>query len=344
LGVFLHLIDDAGGSVEQRYESISEVLTALRKRRLQVSREEVESVVKHLGLRDPFGPGDMAELIDRLGPQHAVNRRIIRTEKVLSSKEWAGAVLAVRLDLGLPSHGLSEGEARELHTALLDNFAAEPPKFVRNLKGEVKPVALFWKDLVSGTRMLSKHLRIDPRPLDNLRASYASGTTNMLLGVWKILNPEAVLRVGGMEMRYWPSQTDYLLAHVLWDLPLDAKTMEPKPSVTFQWMPLADGGGRFLPHIFNEKQATTAELRELKARMGDIKRITRDRLLLAMVNAELWQEPTWDERWQKWNRRFPDFAFPTPGALRKACEYAVKTREAVRARYQKLMQPPGPGR
>jgi hypothetical protein len=89
-------------------------------------------------------------------------------------------------------------------------------------------------------------------------------------------------------------------------------------------MRLTDGGGRFIPHIFNEKQATAAELRELKARMRDIKRITRDCLLLAIPNAELRRGVTWDERWQKWNQRFPDFAFLTPGAFRKACGYAFK--------------------
>jgi hypothetical protein len=328
--------------VEQRYESIPDIMKALRKRRIQVSRKEVESGLEYLGLREPFGPGDVADLIGHLGPQHAVNRRIIRTEGVLTSKKWADAVLAVRLELGLPSIGLSEGEARELHTALLDNFTAEPPKVVQNLKGEVKPVVLFWKDVVSGARMLCTHLGIDPRPLDNLRTSYANGTANLLLRVRRLLDPEGVLKVGGMECR--PTQTDYLLAHVLWGLPLDPTTMEPKPSVSFQWIRLPDGGGRFLPHIFNEKKATAAELRELKARMGDIKRVTRDRLLLAMVNAELWQGPTWDERWRKWNQRFPDFAFPTSGALRKACEYAVKTRAAILARYQKLMQPAGPGK
>jgi hypothetical protein len=340
--VFVHLVGFAGGSVEQRYESIPDIMKALRKRRIQVSRGEVESGLEYLGLREPFGPGDVADLIDHLGPQHAVNRRIIRTQKVLFSKEWADAVLAVRLDLGLPSHGLSEDESREIHTALLENFAAEPPKFFRNLKGEVKPVALFWKDLVSGTRMLSKHLGIDPRPLDNLRASYASGTANMLLRVRKLLDPEGVLKVGGMECR--PSQTDYLLAHVLWGLPLDPKIMEPKPAVSFQWIRLADGGGRFISHIFNEQEAAAAELRELKARMRDIKRITRDCLLLAIPNAELRRGVTWDQRWQQWNQRFPDFAFLTPGAFRKACGYAFKNRETIRSRFQKLMQPAGPGK
>jgi hypothetical protein len=111
----------------KRYESISDILTALRKRRIQVSREEVESGLEYLGLREPLGPGDLAELIEYLGPQHAVNQRIIRTQKVLSSKKWSDAVLAVRLELKLPPAGLTEGETRELHTALLDNFSAEPP-------------------------------------------------------------------------------------------------------------------------------------------------------------------------------------------------------------------------
>jgi hypothetical protein len=179
-------------------------------------------------------------------------------------------------------------------------------------------------------------LGIDPRLLDDLRATYASGSASTHLGVRKLLNPEGIFKFGGQELMYRPNQTDYLLAHVLWGLPLDPKTMEPKPSVSFQWIRLPDGSGRFMPHIINEKEATAAELRELKARMGDIKRITRDRLLLSMLNGKLQREGTWDQRWRKWNQRFPDFAFPTSGALRKACEYAVKTRASILARGQKL--------
>jgi hypothetical protein len=85
--------------VATRYESLPDITEALRERRILVTQEKVESALQYLGLREPFGPGDLAELIEYLGPQHTANQRIIRTEKVLSRKKWADAVLAVRLEL-----------------------------------------------------------------------------------------------------------------------------------------------------------------------------------------------------------------------------------------------------
>jgi hypothetical protein len=115
----------------QRYESIAAVLPVLRKRRIQAPREEVESVLRHLGLREPFGPEDVAELVTQLRPQHTVSRRIMQTARVLTSKQWTDAVLAVRLELGLPSTGLSEEAVRDLHRALLDTLLGKQPKGVK---------------------------------------------------------------------------------------------------------------------------------------------------------------------------------------------------------------------
>ena len=44
------------------------------------------------------------------------------------------------------------------------------------------------------------------------------------------------------------------------------------------------------------------------------------------------------QRWQKWNRQFPDFGRTSPGGLRKACAYAVNTRESIQERFRQLTQ------
>ena len=181
----------------KRYESLSEVLNVLRKRRIQASLEEVESVLRRLGLREPFGPEDVAELVTHLQPQHTVSRRIMKTARVLSSREWADAVLAVRLELGLPSTGLSEEAARKLHKALLDTLVGELPTLVKIGARDWQPVHLVWRDLVAASRRLCTLLGIDPRLLDDLRATYASGSASTHLGVRKLLNPEGIFKFGG---------------------------------------------------------------------------------------------------------------------------------------------------
>jgi hypothetical protein len=149
LRVFLRPLKKPGGPMTKRYESLSEVLNVLRKRRIQASLEEVESVLRRLGLREPFGPEDVAELVTHLQPQHTVSRRIMKTARVLSSREWADAVLAVRLELGLPSTGLSEEAARKLHKALLDTLVGELPTLVKIGARDWQPVHLVWRDLVA---------------------------------------------------------------------------------------------------------------------------------------------------------------------------------------------------
>ena len=103
---------------------------------------------------------------------------------------------------------------------------------------------------------------------------------------------------------------------------------------------LEDGSGMSFVRLFNEKEASASELRELKIRTQDLKKIMEDGLLLSVGEVEDWQGLTWEQRWQIWNRRFPDFARTTPRALRKACEYAEKNRERIQRRYEKLAQPP----
>jgi hypothetical protein len=205
--------------------------------------------------------------------------------------------------------------------------------------GEWQDVVYFWSELLSRSRRLCGLIGINARPMDDLRASYSKGTPDLLIGVRKLLDPEGVLIVGGIKFQYRPRQTDYLLAHVLWALALDPKIMEPKPTVSYQWSRLVGGGGRFLPHTCNDEQASARELRGLRTKMQNIKRMIRDRLLLSVVEKRNWQGLSWEQCWLRWNQLYPDFAFQTAGALRKACEYAVRNREAIQARAEKLSQP-----
>ena len=197
-----------------------------------------------------------------------------------------------------------------------------------------------WRDIVVGTRILCTRLGIDPRPLDGLRDAYSKGIASWLIGVRKLLNPDGVLIVGGRAIPFEPNQTDYLIGHLAWNLPLNGKTMEPKPGVAYEWSRLADGSGKFASHIINEKYANVAEFKELKTRLKDIRRAFQDMALLSIRNGEPWQEITWEQRWRKWNLLFPDFARLTTGALRKAFEYAVNNRGKIQARTSKLTEVP----
>ena len=71
----------------QSYETIPEILEALRKRRILVSRETAELKWEQLGMREPFGAGDLKELEAHLAPEHRVSNRVIKTQRILSAKE-----------------------------------------------------------------------------------------------------------------------------------------------------------------------------------------------------------------------------------------------------------------
>ena len=78
----------AGGRIrvmEQRYETIDEIQSALGKRSIQATQAEVESAMDWLGLRGNLGPADLTEIANNLGPKHKVNSRILRKQRILSS-------------------------------------------------------------------------------------------------------------------------------------------------------------------------------------------------------------------------------------------------------------------
>ncbi|MFQ6031216.1 MAG: hypothetical protein ACE5Q6_27445, partial [Dehalococcoidia bacterium] len=300
----------------ETYETILELLPALRRRQIPASQEEVESELEQLGLREPFGPEDLAELVTHLGPQHRVNQRVIKTKKVLSSKKWRDAVGGVRLALGLPYTGLSQEQAIELHQGLLDTLLGGQAKEVRIDRPEQQIRELvpdYWHRVFKQTRPLCRFLGIDPSRLDDLIEEYGKHPADTLLGISKLLDPACVFIVDGHELQDEPGQTDHLIGHVLWGHPLDPEFMESKPSMSCEWLRLAAGGGRFLSHIFNETGATPSELKELQRKMRGIKRMWRDGLLLSVVDEDQWQKLTWEQWWEKWNRQFPDYSYLTVG-------------------------------
>ena len=78
-----------------------------------------------------------------------------------------------------------------------------------------------------------------------------------------------------------------------------------------------------MDEVFGFDRATAAEIRELQARLRGIKRVFRQKALMGFQ-----RKGTWDEKWKAWNRLFPDLAFPSPGAIRKAIAYEKKKMHA----------------
>ena len=98
--------------MERIYETIEEAQAALRKRNILATQAEIVSSLDRLDLPLPLGPADLLEVAGNLGPGHKVNTRILRTERILSSKEWSEAVADVRSKMGLPPNGLTRDQAR----------------------------------------------------------------------------------------------------------------------------------------------------------------------------------------------------------------------------------------
>ena len=78
----------------QIYETNSELEKALEKRGVQVTQEELESVLKQLELRSPFGPEDLKVVACTLGPERRTSSRILRTDRILSSDGWGEVIVA----------------------------------------------------------------------------------------------------------------------------------------------------------------------------------------------------------------------------------------------------------
>ena len=220
----------------------------------------------------------------------------------------------------------------DLHDRLLRctlGAAVDRPTFVDAV------VLSFWGRLVREARPLAVMLSIDPAPLDRLIASFSPlyrdglplepvpdqkdievGGGNALFGLRKILNPERLIKIDDKPIDYQPAPSDRLMGHILWGLQLSPDELPSGPTIGYTWERTPDGGGRLYEEIFGFDRATASEIRGLQADFRQIKRDIRANLLDNFSGGG-----TWAERWRIWNRMFPDLAFPSSDALRRAVAY-----------------------
>lgn len=314
------------------YESVEEVLEALIQRGCLVDRGNLVGTMNDKGLHCPVDDRGISELKDELTPKQIATRRSSSRIKILSSNRWRDAVTQARHRLRIPINGLSQEKVRELHDRLLQctlGAAADRPTFVDAV------VLWFWGGLVREARPLAVMLSIDPAPLDGLRASFSPldghispgaknhdserievAGGNPLFGLRKILDPEDVIKIDGKPINYQPAPTDRLMGHILWGLQLSPDELPSGPTIGYTWERTPDGGGRLYEEMFGFDRANASDIRELQAKFRQIKRDFRTKHLANFSGGK-----TWNERWRLWNRLFPDLAFPSADALRRAIAY-----------------------
>ena len=273
------------------------------------------------GMRCPLDDKDIKELAGHSRLQEGnVNRGSTKQGKVLSSRRWRDAVVLARYKLKLPAEGISIEDVRARHDDLLFVLLSQSD---HRPEIDKRSVLQFWRRLVQEARVLCHLLSLDPAPLDRLRVAFGANSGNVLMGLGKLVNPELVFKYAGKPIDYLPSQTDRLMGHILWGLSLTPAEVASKPSITYSWEIMPDGGGRHYQQTFNIDQATASELRELQASQRQIKKYIRNGHLRSFSRGG-----TWKERWKAWNQTFPDLAFPSPGTMRKAKAYLDQTRKA----------------
>jgi hypothetical protein len=295
------------------YDSIGEVLTELQKRGYALERKQVAEAMSQTDLHCPLSDDELDELLLYLAPQQQeTNIRRAKLNKVLSGRRWCNAVVMARQRLGLPKAGVSPDEAIALHDALLEEAVDGWPRVVR-IGTTTKSLRQYWGELAGEARSLCLLISVDPQPLDELRIKFATGKSDLLIGLRKILQPEGQVVVNGQPNKYAPSDTDRVMAHLLWGMPLSAQETTPGPRLGVTWERLPGGGGRHHERAFQLDKATPSELRQLR---DQLRRMKRDFYHNALLNFQV--DRPWKERWQNWNHLFPDRAFPSSDAMRKA--------------------------
>lgn len=303
------------------YETIDDVLRELRRRHFALEKTKLIQMMAKSGLHTPIDDQDLLDLINDLQLKRQ-NKYLENASKKLKSIQWKTSLAAARQKIGLPVNGISEEQARALHTALLETTSGVSKSVT--IGTATKPALEIWTDVVREGRLLCRILMIDPGDADKIYASFSAGSVNWLLGVRKLLNPEGVLKIGGREIVYEPSTFDRLIGQLLWGLTLAPKDIVQAPSVGYRWERLPDGSGKFEETRFTPMQNTAAEDKALGNKLTEIKEFTRECALIQIRSDENLRGKMWSERWAIWTKVFPDFSYPTPDALRKAAARATK--------------------
>jgi hypothetical protein len=298
------------------YDSVGEVLTELQKRGYALERKQVAEAMSQTDLHCPFSDDELGELLLYLAPQQQeTDIRRAKLNEVLSGRRWHNAVVMARQRLGLPKVGVSPDEAIALHNALLDEAVDGCPRAVR-IGTTAKSLRQYWGELAREARSLCLWISVDPQPLDKLRIKFATGRCDLLIGLRKILQPEGQVAFNGQPIKYAPSDTDRVMAHLLWGMPLSAAEITTGPRIGFTWERLPGSGGRLYQRAFQLDKGTPSELRQLRVQL---RRMTRNFYHNVLLNFQV--DRPWKERWQNWNHLFPDLAFPSSDAMHKAVSY-----------------------
>ena len=310
--------------MSEAYESFEEILGALGQRGCKTNREHLAKAMDTLDIHGLLSDQDIDELRNYLGSEESIgNRHEIKANKVLSESIWRGAVSRARSKLQLPPGGITEEQARRLHLKWLHTWSdlasckshGVPPS------EEATNEFCFWQLLIRQTTGLCYLVRVDPAPLVSLRVEDRKhNRIDQLLGLGRLLHPDFKLKIDGQPIDINATPTDRLMGHVLWDLPLTAKDLQCGPRVTVNWHCPTETEGSYQETRFLSAELNATELREQQQFLTWIQHDFKHTKLVDFP-----RNCTWEECCREWNRRFPDWAFPTAEAMRKNVDYWEKS-------------------
>ena len=143
------------------------------------------------------------------------------------------------------------------------------------------------------------------------------------VGTRLLLHPDFEFKIDGQPIELQATPTDRVMGHVLWNLPLNAKDLQCGPRVTANWHCPPETEGSYQETRFLSSELNATELREQQQFLTWIQNDFKHTKLVGFP-----RDGTWEERWREWNRRFPDWAFPSPEAMRKNVDYWEKSLQA----------------
>ena len=310
--------------MSEAYEGFEEILGALGQRGCKTNRAHLANAMDTLDIHGLLIDQDIDDLRNHLGSEESIsNRHEIKANKVLSDSIWRDAVSIARSKIQIPAKGITEEQARKLHLQWLHTWS----DLARCKSRGVPPSEaatnefFFWQLLIRETTGLCYLVRVDPGPLVSLRVENRKhNRIDQLLGLGRLLHPDFKLKIDGQPIDINATPTDRLMGHVLWDLPLTAKDLECGPRVTVNWNCPIETEGSYQETRFLSAELNATELREQQQFLTWIQHDFKHTKLVDFP-----RNGTWEECWREWNRRFPDWAFPTAEAMRKNVDYWEKS-------------------
>ena len=311
----------------EAYESFEEILGALGQRGCKTNRAHLAKAMDTLDIHGLLSDQDIDDLRNHLGSEESIsNRHEIKANKVLSASIWRDAVSIARSKIQIPAKGITEEQARKLHLQWLhtwSDLARCKSRWVPPYEAATNEF-FFWQLLIRQATGLCYLVRVDPAPLLKLQVEERKDNRiDNLMGLGRLLHPDLKLNIDNHPIETEAIPMDRLMGHVLWNLPLNAKDLQCGPRVTVNWHCPAETEGAFQETRFLSAELSATEVREQQQFLTWIQHDVRHTKLINLP-----RDGTWEERWRQWNRRFPDWAFPTAEAMRKNVDYWDKSLRA----------------